>query len=128
MTELILTITIKDCKQQFFRSGGPGGQNQNKRDTGARIIHPPSGARGESREERSREQNRKLAFVRMANSKEFQTWVKRVCGTEEVEVLPEYRVRTYNLARNEIIDHQSGIKTKDVQSVLDGNLDVFHSV
>jgi protein subunit release factor A len=68
----ILSVTIHDCEVQHFRSGGKGGQNQNKRDTGARVIHHPSGARGESREERSQLQNKRKAFVRMVNSKEFQ--------------------------------------------------------
>ena len=68
----ILSVTIHDCDVQHFRSGGKGGQNQNKRDTGTRIIHRPSGARGEARDERSQLQNKKLAFRRMAESDPFQ--------------------------------------------------------
>lgn len=62
----MFSVTLKDCEQQTFRSGGKGGQNQNKRETGVRIIHHPSGARGEARDERSQLQNKKLAFRRMA--------------------------------------------------------------
>ncbi len=72
----VLTVTIKDCQVQTFRAGGPGGQNQNKRDTGVRVIHAPSGARAESREERSQLQNKRAAFVRMAESAEFRRWVR----------------------------------------------------
>ncbi len=72
----MLTVTIRDCDVQTFRSGGPGGQNQNKRDTGVRVIHRPSGARGESREERSQLQNKRVAFTRMAESMEFRGWVR----------------------------------------------------
>lgn len=68
----ILSVTIHDCEVQHFRSGGKGGQNQNKRDTGTRVIHHPSGARGESREERSQLQNKKKAFTRMVQSAQFQ--------------------------------------------------------
>lgn len=68
----VLSVTIHDCDVQHFRSGGKGGQNQNKRDTGTRIIHQPSGARGEARDERSQLQNKKLAFRRMAESPAFQ--------------------------------------------------------
>lgn len=63
--ELIFSVTLKDCDVQTFRSGGKGGQNQNKRDTGVRIIHRASGARGEARDERSQLQNKRLAFKRM---------------------------------------------------------------
>lgn len=76
----ILSVTIHDCEVQHFRSGGKGGQNQNKRDTGTRVIHHPSGARGESREERSQLQNKRLAFRRMAESSKFQTWLKVQTG------------------------------------------------
>lgn len=68
----VLSVTIHDCEVQHFRSGGKGGQNQNKRDTGTRVIHHPSGARGESREERSQLQNKKKAFRRMVESPKFQ--------------------------------------------------------
>jgi protein subunit release factor B len=74
--EKILTVTIHDCEVQTFRAGGKGGQNQNKRDTGVRIIHHPSGARGESREERSQLQNKKAAFERMSKTPQFKYWVE----------------------------------------------------
>lgn len=63
---------------QTFRAGGKGGQNQNKRDTGVRFIHPPSGARGESREHRTQPENKKAAFIRMAESPAFKVWVERM--------------------------------------------------
>ena len=65
--QLMFSVTLKDCEVQTFRSGGKGGQNQNKRDTGVRIIHHPSGARGEARDERSQLLNKRLAFKRMAD-------------------------------------------------------------
>lgn len=75
MRERVLHITIDDCEVQTFRAGGKGGQNQNKRDTGVRVIHAPSGARGESREERAQLANKRRAFRRMAESVEFRRWV-----------------------------------------------------
>lgn len=74
--ELIFRVTINDCEVQTFRAGGKGGQAQNKRDTGVRVIHPPSGARGESREHRGQLENKKAAFKRMGESAEFQKWAK----------------------------------------------------
>lgn len=77
-----LSVSIADCEVQTFRSGGKGGQNQNKRDTGVRVIHHPSGARGESREERSQLQNKRAAFVRMVNTKAFRTWLRMQGGRD----------------------------------------------
>lgn len=79
--EKIFTVTIHDCEVQAFRAGGPGGQKQNKTSSGVRVIHHPSGARGESREERSQFQNKRTAFVKMANTKMFRNWLAAVtCG------------------------------------------------
>ena len=74
--ELVFRVTIHDCEVQTFRVGGHGGQRKDKKDIGVRVIHHPSGARGESREHRSQFDNKKTAFVRMAKSKEYQTWAK----------------------------------------------------
>lgn len=79
---LLLSVTLKDCEVQTFRSGGKGGQNQNKRDTGVRVIHHASGARGEARDERSQLQNKKLAFRRMAESDTFRAWVRMQGGRQ----------------------------------------------
>ncbi|MCK9369469.1 peptide chain release factor-like protein [Candidatus Dojkabacteria bacterium] len=76
MRELLFSITKKDFELQTFCSGGHGGQHQNKTESGIRIIHHASGARGESREYKSQAQNRKAAFKRLVNTKTFQKWLK----------------------------------------------------
>jgi hypothetical protein len=75
--ELAFSVTLKDCDVQTFRAGGKGGQNQNKRDTGVRIVHRASGAVGESREERSQLQNKKNAWRRLCEHPKFKIWVNR---------------------------------------------------
>ena len=76
MKQPLFSVTIKDCEIQTFRSGGKGGQHQNKTESGVRIIHHPSGARGESREYRHQHQNKRAAFERMARTDKFQKWCK----------------------------------------------------
>ena len=73
----ILTLTRKDFDIQTFKSGGKGGQHQNKTDSGVRIVHRSSGARGESRNDRSQHVNKKLAFKRLVESSEFKLWLNR---------------------------------------------------
>jgi hypothetical protein len=75
--ELLFSITKKDFDVQTFRSSGPGGQNVNKVETGVRIIHRESGARGECQDERSQYQNKRIAFRRLADSPEFKAWHNR---------------------------------------------------
>ena len=97
--ERVLHITKKDFVEQTFRAGGNGGQNQNKRDTGVRLIHPPSGARGEARDARTQAANRKAAFVRLVGSETFQRWLRiehaRACG--ELDRWVDDQMRPENL-------------------------------
>ena len=74
--QLLFSITKKDFDISYFRSGGPGGQNQNKVSSGVRILHRDSGAIGESRDSRDQHQNKKTAFMKLVNSDKFKAWHK----------------------------------------------------
>lgn len=97
----LFSVGKDDCEWQTFRSGGPGGQNQNKLETGARCIHRPSGAVGESREERSQWPNKVRAFRRMAESPKFQLWAKleaaRLMGKPSVDEIVDQAMEPRNL-------------------------------
>lgn len=67
---------MNDCELQTFTVRGPGGGGKDTSNTGVRIIHAPSGAVGEAREERRQSSNKVKAFRRMAESKKMQTWLK----------------------------------------------------
>lgn len=71
----LLSVTHADCKMDIFRCPGAGGQKVNKTSSGVRYTHEPSGAVGESCEQRSQDQNRKTAFRRMAETQAFKAWV-----------------------------------------------------
>lgn len=75
--ELLFSITKKDFRIDTFRSGGKGGQHQNKTNSGVRITHLDSGATGESREHREQPRNKKAAFKKLVDSKIFQKWHKK---------------------------------------------------
>lgn len=84
--ELIISVTASDCRFDYYRGSGAGGQHRNKTDSACRCTHEPSGAVGTAQDTRSQHENRRLAFGRMARSAEFQRWLKlevaRKTGTE----------------------------------------------
>lgn len=74
--QLLFSVTKKDLRVEFYRGSGAGGQKRNKTSNACRITHIESGAVGKAEDERHQAQNKKLAFRRMINTKEFQSWLK----------------------------------------------------
>ena len=59
-------LAVQDVRFEAFRSGGPGGQHQNKTESAVRATHVASGLSVVVREERSQHRNKALALERMA--------------------------------------------------------------
>ena len=100
---LIFSATRKDFRVDTFRSGGPGGQNVNKVETGVRITHIPTGLTGQSREERSQHANKLRAFRRLAAI--LVTHYTR--DMEAQRILTEasaHAIRTYHEPDNRVVD------------------------
>ncbi len=56
---------LAECEETFFAASGPGGQHRNRRETGVRLVHPPSGVSVTATERRSQAQNRATALARL---------------------------------------------------------------
>jgi protein subunit release factor B len=82
--KLLFSVTKEDCRWDYYRCPGKGGQKVNKTSSGVRCTHKASSAVGQSCDERSQHQNKQTAFVRMCETKEFKQWhrmeVARVTG------------------------------------------------
>lgn len=74
--ELLFSVTKDDCKWDYYRCPGAGGQKLNKTSSGVRCTHKASGAVGQSCDERLQHVNKKIAFKRMVESKKFKEWHK----------------------------------------------------
>ena len=58
-------VLLAECRVDTFRSGGKGGQHQNKTESGVRLTHGPTGIVVRSRRHRSQHQNRSAALARL---------------------------------------------------------------
>lgn len=100
--KLLFSVTKKDLDIKYFRAGKHGGQKGDKTSSACRIRHPDSGAEGMSRDERSKEQNKKIAFRRLIESKKFKSWARlevaaRLQGHRDLEAKIEEMIKPENI-------------------------------
>ena len=105
----LITLTRKDLEVQTFRSGGKGGQHQNKVESGVRIIHKASGAVGESRSVKSQYRNKGLALRHLVATPKFKVWLARIMheidSGKTIEQKVDEAMETKNL-KIETLDEQ----------------------
>lgn len=99
--ELLFSVTVQDCRVDFFTVGGNGGGGKDTSSTGVRVVHVASGAVGRAVDTRSQLKNKQLAFRRMAESQGFKSWAKveasRLTGRPSVEQQVEEAMEPRNL-------------------------------
>src|SRR5437588_398562 len=126
-----IEITPDELKRDTFRSGGPGGQHQNKTESGVRYTHLPTGIAAESRSERSQHKNDQMALSLLkAKLYRIEEQKKRAevekLYDEKGDVAWGYQIRNYVMQPYTLVkDVRTGLETSQVQSVLDGDIDDF---
>lgn len=75
--KLLFSVTAKDCDWSFSAGTGNGGQARNKSKSAVHCHHRDSGARAYCQDGRSQEDNKRDAFVKMCQTKEFKQWHQR---------------------------------------------------
>ncbi len=126
-------IQSEDLDIEFTRSGGPGGQNVNKRETAVRITHKPSGIVVRADGERTQEANKEKALsilrgkvvvlleeAHAKNQKDFK--LSAVQKIEWGNQIRSYVLHPYKLVK----DHRTEYEMRDTEKVLErGEVDEF---
>lgn len=125
-------IPEADLRFEFSRSSGPGGQNVNKRETAVRVVHIPTTIAVHADGERSQSDNREAAlsilkaklYKRQDDERKSKERGMYVSSTTEIEwgnQIRSYVFHPYKLIK----DHRTGVEERNIDKVLDGELDEF---
>jgi peptide chain release factor 2 len=129
--DLDIEIRDEDLRIDTYRSSGAGGQHINKTSSAIRITHIPTNIVVQCQNERSQFQNKDKA-MQMLKAKLYllkqQENAEKVSGIrgEIKEIGWGSQIRSYVLQPYTMVkDHRTGAETGNVDSVLDGSIDLF---
>ena len=129
--EINIEIRDEDIRIDVFRASGPGGQSVNKTSSAVRITHIPTGIVVQCQNEKSQYRNKEIAF-KILKARLYELELKK----KEEEKQKEYaqksaiawgnQIRSYILHPYRLVkDHRTNLEIKDVDRVLDGEIDDF---
>src|SRR3989344_2815501 len=125
-------IPPEEIKVELSKSSGPGGQNVNKRETAVRLVHLPTNLSVHVESERSQAQNKEKA-LRMLEAKLYKlreeertTKEKGMYISKTTQIEWGNQIRSYVLHPYKLVkDHRTDMEMRDVEKVLDGELEPF---
>ncbi len=127
--EVDFTLDMSEVRVDITRSSGCGGQGVNTTDSAVRLTHIPTGLVVYSQTERSQIKNKEKAikilqtrlFDLKNQEREQELGVERrsKIGTGD----RSEKIRTYNYPQNRVTDHRIGFTLKQLDRVMDGDLE-----
>ena len=129
--EIDIEINDKDLKIDTYRASGAGGQHVNKTDSAVRITHLPSSIVVQCQNERSQLKNKNTA-IKILKSKLYQKALDERkedfdnLSGDKKDIAWGSQIRSYVFhPYNLIKDHRTDMQTSNINSFMDGDIDLF---
>jgi peptide chain release factor 2 len=129
--DIDIEINDEDIRIDTYRSSGAGGQHINKTSSAIRITHFPTGIVVQCQNERSQHMNKDKA-MQMLKARLYllkqQENAQKAAGIrgEVTEIGWGNQIRSYVMQPYTMVkDHRTGVETGNVDSVMDGKIDLF---
>ncbi|QJC28610.1 peptide chain release factor 2 [Enterobacteriaceae endosymbiont of Plateumaris consimilis] len=125
-----IIIKPDDLRIDVYRSSGAGGQHVNRTESAVRITHIPTGIVTQCQNNRSQHKN-KYQAIKQIEKKLYEldfknkNIAKKKIEDSKLNISWSYQIRSYILDNARIKDIRTGIETNNIQSVLNGNIDIF---
>lgn len=128
--EIDIEINLAELRIDTYRASGAGGQHVNRTDSAVRITHMPTGIVVQCQNDRSQHKNKaqamkqlraKLYELEMIKQREK----KAALEADKSDISWGSQIRSYILDASRVKDLRTGVETRNTQSVLDGDIDLF---
>lgn len=121
-------IDPKDIQEDFYRSGGHGGQNVNKVSSAVRLTHIPTGIVVTCQDERDQPKNRAKAIEKLRQilwEQEENRRLSEMSADRRAQIgtgMRNEKIRTYNFLQDRITDHRLDKNFHHIDVIMEGKL------